>query len=107
MSLQCVCLGCRGVLLPAEELWVGQDLLQPVVVTDAEGEDGLGRLAGKVPGDARRERQNDLPGDLHHTPGTRHRVMETLFNTLHLTPAQSSTLPYTSDVAHPCLCGTE
>ena len=43
------------LLLPAEELWVGQDLLQPVVVTDAEGEDGLRGLAGKVPGDASRE----------------------------------------------------
>ena len=77
----CVRLRCRGLLLPAEELWVGQDLLQTVVVTDAEGEDGLGGLAGKVPGDASRERQHDLPGDLHHTPGTRHRVMETLLIT--------------------------
>lgn len=63
----CVCL---FLFLPAQQLWVGEDLLQSVVVADAKGEDGLSWVAGKMPGYARRERQHHLPCDLHNTSGT-------------------------------------
>ena len=54
--------------LPAEELGVWQDVLQPVVVQHAEGEHRRSRVVGKVSGDARWERQHHLPRDLHDTP---------------------------------------
>lgn len=58
------------LFLPAQQLWIGEDLLQPAIVADAKGEDGLSRVAGKMPSDARREGQHHLPCDLHHTSGT-------------------------------------
>lgn len=54
---------------PAQQLWVGEDLLESAVVADAEGEDRLNRVAGKMPGYPRREGQNHLAGDLYNTPG--------------------------------------
>lgn len=48
-------------LSPAQQLWIGEDLLQSAVVGDAKGEDGLSRVAGKMPGYARREGQHHLP----------------------------------------------
>lgn len=56
--------------LPAEQLWIGEDLLQSVVVADAKGEDRLSWVAGKMPGYARREGQHHLPCDFNSTPGT-------------------------------------
>ncbi len=55
---------------PAQELWIGEDLLQSAVIADAKGEDGLSWVAGKMPGDASREGQHHLASDLHHTSGT-------------------------------------
>lgn len=56
------------VLLPAEQLWIGEDLLQSGVVADAKDEDRLSRVAGKMPGDACREGEHQFSGDLHYTP---------------------------------------
>ena len=58
------------LFLPAQQLRVGEDLLQSAVVADAECEDGLSRVAGKMPGDARWEGKHHLPCDLHNTSGT-------------------------------------
>lgn len=52
---------------PAEQLWIGQDLLQAAVAADDEGEDGLSRVASEVPGYTCREGEDHLPGDLHRT----------------------------------------
>lgn len=61
--------GWRGVGgLPAEELGVWQDVLQPVVVQHAEGEHRRSGVVGKVSGDARWKRQHHFPRDLHDTP---------------------------------------
>lgn len=57
--------------LPAQQLWIGEDLLQSSIVADAEGEGGLSWVAGKMPGYACREGQDHLPCDLHNTPETR------------------------------------
>lgn len=57
------------IFLPAQQLWIGEDLLQSAVVADAKGEDGLSRVACKMPGYARREGQHHLPCDLHNTSG--------------------------------------
>lgn len=65
----CACLPVM-LLLPAQQLWIREDLLQSAVVADAEGEDGLSRVAGKMPGYARREGQHHLPCDLHNASGT-------------------------------------
>lgn len=54
---------------PAQQLWVGEDLLESAVVADAEGEDWLSWVAGKMPGYPRREGQNHLTCDLYNTPG--------------------------------------
>lgn len=66
----CVCYCACNVILPAQQLWIGKDLLQSAVVADAKGEDGLRRVAGKMPGYARREGQHHLPCDLHNTSVT-------------------------------------
>lgn len=58
------------LLLPAQQLWIGEDLLQSAVVADAKGEDGLSWVAGKMPGYACREGQHHLPCDFHSTSGT-------------------------------------
>lgn len=58
------------LFLPAQQLWIGEDLLQSAVLADAKGEDGLCWVAGKVPGYARGEGQHHLPCDLHNTSGT-------------------------------------
>lgn len=55
---------------PAQQLRVGQDLLQSAEVADAEGEDGLSRVAGKMPGYSCWEGQHHLSCDFHNTPGT-------------------------------------
>lgn len=56
--------------LPAQQLRIGEDLLQAVVVANAKGKDGLSRVAGKMPGYASREGQHHLPCDLHNTSET-------------------------------------
>lgn len=61
MSTVCACPS------PAQQLRVGEDLLQTAVVADAEGEDGLSRVTGKVPGDTCREGKDHFTCDLHHT----------------------------------------
>lgn len=58
----------RGAVLPAEQLGVWQDVLQPVVVQHAEGEHRRSGVVGKVSGDAGWKRQHHLPGDLHDAP---------------------------------------
>lgn len=58
----------RGRVLPAEQLGVWQDVLQPVVVQHAEGEYRRSGVVGKVSGDAGWKRQHHLPGDLHDAP---------------------------------------
>lgn len=55
---------------PAQQLRVGEDLLQSVVVADAEGEDRLRWVARKMPGYTRREGEHHLSCDLHHTSAT-------------------------------------
>lgn len=57
------------LFLPAQKLWVREDLLQSVVVADAESEDRLSGVAGKMSGYTRRERQHHLSCDLHNTSG--------------------------------------
>jgi len=53
--------------LPAQQLRVGEDLLQSAEVADAKGKDGLRWVTSKMPGYTRRERQHHLSCDLHHT----------------------------------------
>lgn len=55
---------------PAQQLRVGEDLLQSAVVADAKREDRLGRVAGKMSGYSCREGQHHLSCDFHNTPGT-------------------------------------
>lgn len=55
---------------PAQQLWVGEDLLQPGVVADAKREHGLTWVAGKMSGYSGGEGQDHLPCDLHNTSGT-------------------------------------
>lgn len=55
---------------PAQQLRVGEDLLQAAVVADAEGEGRLSRLAGKVSGYSCWEGQHHLSCDLHNAPVT-------------------------------------
>lgn len=56
---------CSGIT--AQQLRIGEDLLQSVVVANAKSEDGLSWVAGKMPGYASREGQHHLPCDLHNT----------------------------------------
>lgn len=55
---------------PAQQLWVGEDLLESAVVADAKREDGLSRVAGKMSGYPCWEGQHHLSCDFHNTPGT-------------------------------------
>lgn len=55
---------------PAQQLRVGEDLLQSAVVADAKCEDRLSRVAGKMPGYSCWEGQHHLSCDFHNTPGT-------------------------------------
>lgn len=55
---------------PAQQLRVGEHLLQPAVVADAECEDRLSRVVGKMPGYSRWEGQHHLSCDFDNTPGT-------------------------------------
>lgn len=55
---------------PAQQLWVGEDLLESAVVADAKREDGLSRVAGKMSGYPCWEGQHHLSRDFHNTPGT-------------------------------------
>lgn len=55
--------------LPAQQLRIGKDLLQAAEVADTEGEDGLSRVAGKMPGNTGRKGQHHLSGDLHDASG--------------------------------------
>lgn len=66
------------LFLPAQQLWIGEDLLQPVVVADGEGEDGLSWVAGKMSGYACREGQDHLSCDLHNTSGTAEKKRQNL-----------------------------
>lgn len=65
---------CRREMLevcsPAQQLWVGEDLLESAVVADAKREDGLSRVAGEMSGYPRWEGQHHLSRDFHNTPGT-------------------------------------
>lgn len=54
--------------LPAQQLRVGEDLLQSVVVADAKSEDGLSWVTGKMSSYACREGKHNFSSDLHHTP---------------------------------------
>lgn len=58
------------LFIPAQQLWIGEDLLQSAVIADAKGEDGLSWVAGKMSGYACREGQHHFPCDLHSTSGT-------------------------------------
>lgn len=64
--LQYMCLSVIFIL-PAQQLWIREDLLQSVVVADAKSEDRLSWVARKMPGYASGEGQHHLPCDLHNT----------------------------------------
>lgn len=59
-----------GVVLPAQQLWVGKDLVQLTVLADGEGQHWWTGVAGEVSGDPCWERQHHLTSDLHQTPTT-------------------------------------
>lgn len=63
-------LDAPDVSSPAQQLRVGQDLLQSAEVADAKGEDRLSRVVGKMSGYSRWEGQHHLSCDFHNTPGT-------------------------------------
>lgn len=70
MSMSVRSLHVLEVSSPAQQLRVGEDLLQSAVVADAECEDRLSRVVGKMPGYSCWEGQHHLSCDFHNTPGT-------------------------------------